>query len=187
MKLNIHLVSHPIIENLSEIIVQHKIYREVKNNKMKHFGLLLTYEAVRDWIQIYRLNIRQIKSEYKFTAIDPKESFVIIINKLEYFSYFHEIKNLLPKIDFVLIREDEVDKTNKIISEVTKIDKHTKVIIVLDELRSAYIIKTAEYLIEEKQISANQIRLISTLCTEDEIVRLSQKHNCLNIYTSKIL
>lgn len=186
MKLNIHLISHPIIENLSEAIVHHKTSSGIKNHKSKHFGLLLVYEAVRDWIQIYKLNIKQIKSEHKVTVIDPKESYVIIINSLQYFSYFHEIKNLLPKIDFALIREEEINTADQIINKVTEISKRTKIILILDKLNSRYVIKITEQLIKERQIKTDQIRLISTLCTKDEIIQLSQKYNSLYVYTSKI-
>lgn len=187
MKLNIHVVSHPIIQHLSESIIHHKTTGNVKNYESKYFGLLLTYETIRDWIQIYRLNIRQVKSRQKITIIDPKESYVVILNSLQYFRYFCEIENLLPKTNLKLIREDEIDKVRKIPSVFTGIDAYTKAIIVLDELRSEYAVELLEHLIKKQKMRIDQIRLISTLCRDNQMIQLSQKYNCLNIYTSTIL
>lgn len=186
MKLNIHLVSHPIIENLSEAIVHDKTLNRSKNNGDRYFGLLLVYEAIRDWSKIYRIHVKQIKSEQKTATIDPKESYIIILNNSQYFSYFQEVENLLPKINLAIVREDDTNKANRIMIGATEINRHAKVIVVLDKLQSRYVINLLDCLIKQQKISINQIRLISMVCTEDEIIRLSHRYSQFSIYTSKI-
>lgn len=187
MKLNIHVASHPIIRHFSEIIIHHKTAGDIKNYEKKHFGLLLSYEAIRGWIQIYKLNIKQVKSRQKITIIDPKESWIMILNSLKYFSYFSEIENLLPKISLELVREDEVNIIDKIPSKLAGANVYTKAIIALHELNSEYTAAILEYLIEKQKMQIHQIRLIATLCRKDQMIQLSQKYSDLNIYTSKIL
>jgi uracil phosphoribosyltransferase len=179
-------VSHPIIQHLSTVIVHHKTARDIKNHERKLVGLLLAYETIRDWVRIYKLDIKQVKSRQKITIIDPKESCIVILNSLKHFSYFCEIENLLPKISLELIRENEIDKVNKISNKLNE-TRHTKAIIVLHELNSKYIVEILEYLIKKQQMQIDQIRLIATLCRKDQMIQLGQKYSHLNIYTSRIL
>lgn len=185
MKLNIHVISHPIIKNLSEVIVHHKTHGHTTNHKKRNFGLLIMYEAIRDWLKIYSLHVKQLRSKQPITIIDPKESCVIILNSMQYFNYFCELDNLLPRIQFKLVSTDGISETSKDYA-FNDINQYTKVIIALHQLNSEYVINLTECLIKKSGIRIDQIRLISILCREDELIKLSQTYKRLRIYTSRI-
>ena len=187
MKLNIQLMSHPIMQSLTELIINDEKGINTQDSIVKNLGLLIIYETIRNWIKVYRLKIKRIKLHEEITTIDPKESYIIIINSLQYFNYFHEIQNLIPQINFQLIRETEINKKNIMLSDYVEVNQYTKIIITLRKLNTEYVTNLIDCLIKNKNMSSDKINLISIICTKDQIIKLSQKHSHLSLYTAKIL
>ena len=187
MKLNIQLISHPIIQSLAELIINDKKHVNAQDSIVKNLGLLIIYETIRSWIKIYKLKIKRIKLHEEIVSTDPKESYVIIINDLKYFNYFYEVKNLIPQINFQLIKEDEINEKNIAVSDCVKINQCTKIIIALRKLNAEYVSSLIDHLIKNKNIGSDKINLISIVCTKNQIIKLSQQHSYLSLYTSKIL
>ena len=180
-------MSHPIMQSLAELIINDKKHLNTQDAIIKNLGLLIVYEAIRSWIKIYKLKIKRIKLHEEIITTDPKESYVIIINSLKYFNYFYEVKSLIPQINFQLIQETEINKKSIALSDYVEINQYTKIIIALRKLNTEYVASLIDYLMKNKNIGFDRINLISFVCTKDEIIKLSQKHSYLSLYTAKIL
>jgi len=187
MKLNIHLMSHPIIQSGCKKCTHQEDFSCVTEQNLKSLGLLIVYETIRDWLKTYSISIRQIKSQQDFAIIDPKESYVIIFNNLRHLGFFYEIKDLLPKSELIFIDENKIKNVNKEISvELIKINSYTKIIILLFQLNAIYTAEVIKNLMQQYKIRIDQIRLTSIICKKDELIKLGEQYHYLNIYTSKI-
>lgn len=187
MKLNIHLVSHPIIQSLSSSITNQEILAARKNHTLKHLGLFLTYEAIRTWIKSYKLAIKQTKGLKEMTLIDPKESFIIVFNSIQYLGFFHEVQELIPKSRLELINADAINNSKDItIIEPATINSYTKIIIATYQLKSEYILNLVKQMTEKHKISIRRIRVACIVCKTNELIELSQQYSDLNIYTTAI-
>jgi len=188
MQLNIHLMSHPIIQGLCEKIMYQETLFQSKDQNMKNLGQLAIYETVRNWLKIYKINIQQIESMQDFTVPDPKESYIIIFDNLKNLSFFYEVKDMLPKSTLELISNDKMTNANKRISiKSDDIKSCTKIIIFLNKLNATYAREIIKRLAEEYKIQINQIRLTSIICKKDELIKLGHEYKSLNIYTSRII
>ena len=185
MKLNIHIISHPIIQNLSSIIINQTSKSNINNNlSLKQLGLFLLYETIRNWIKTYKLTIQQISHKKEITIADPKESFIIISNTLKYLSLIQDTQFILPNSDLRLI-EDNIHHKNSF--ELPEINLNTKIIIITDKIKPKYILNLLNYFLYKKNIQIYQIRLICIQCKTDQLIEISKKHKQLNIYTTKII
>ncbi len=117
---------------------------------MKQLGILTIYETIRNWIKIYKLNIKQKKYEKEITIVDPKESYIIIFNDLKHLSFLNGAQELVPNSNFKLISSEEIDKKENIV-KLPKINSCTKIIVAVHKLNSKYIKKLLGYLIKNKQ------------------------------------
>lgn len=187
MKLNIHLISHPIVESLSSSIRDKTLVNTAKKHALKYVGLFIIYETVRNWLKIYRLTIMQNILRKEITVIDPKESYVIIFNDLNQLSFFNEIQEIVPNSRLKLIEEKEIGENDNTVSKITKLDSHTKIIIAINQLRSKYILSLLEYLMKNHKTKASQIRLACMTCTTNQLINISNIHSNLDIYTTRIV
>lgn len=185
MKLNIHLMSHPIIQSICEKFTHQKDPSYVADQNLKNLGLLIIYETMRDWLKTYKISIQQIESGRDFIITDPKESYVIIFSNLKHLSFFYEIKDLLPKSELILINENEARNKSK--EKSVQINSYTKIVISLFQLNAIYAAEVIKSLVAQYKVKMSQIRLTSVICKEDELNKLSEQYRYLNIYTSKII
>lgn len=187
MKLNIHLISHPLIQNLSSITKNKLLPPNITNQALKHLGLFIMYETFRKWIKIYKLTIKQIQSKKEVVIIDPKESYTIVFNDLYYLSMFQEIQLLLPKINLRFIESNQISIANNSQSLFQNITLSTKIIIVNYKIDVYYIQHLIDYMINIKNIHINRIYLICIICCTDQLIQLSKQYNNLTIYTTQII
>ncbi len=188
MKLNIRLMSHPIIQSICEKFTHQETFSCITDQSLKNLGLLIIYETMRNWIKTYKISIQQMQSRGDFIITDPKESYIIIFNNLKHLSFFYEIKDLLPKSELILIRENEAaSRSSNASIELPKINSCTKIIISLSQLNAVYAIEVIRELIKQYKVQISQIRLTSIICREDELIKLGEQYSYLNVYTSKII
>lgn len=187
MKLNIHLISHPLIQNLSSIVKNKVLPSNITNQALKYLGLFTIYETFRRWIKVYRLTIKQIQYKKEIVITDPKESYTIIFNDLYYLSMFQEIQLLLPKINLRLIESNEVSTINNNLSLSKHINLSTKIIIVNYKIDTYYVQYLIDHFINKKNININQIYLICIICHTNQLTQLSKQYDNLNIYTTQII
>ena len=184
MKLNIHIISHPIIQNLSSLIINQAFPPNINNLILKQLGLLILYETTRNWIKTYQLTIKQINYKKEITIIDPKESFIIISNTLKYLSLIQDIQFILPNSYFKLIEDNN---NNVKLNQSLELNHNTKIIMIIYKITLKYILNLLDYFLYKKNIQIHKIRLICIQCETDQLIEISKKHNKLNIYTTQII
>lgn len=191
MKLNIYLLSHPLIQNLCNVADESLTQTKINNNTNKLLGLFIIYETIRKWIKVYHLTIKQVRLTKEKVIIDPKESYIIIFNNLNLLSTFQEIQSLLPKINLELIKEDEINENTicQLIHPTQKNRLYTKIIIVNYEIDINYVSKLVDLLINQRNISIDQIYLTCIKCKTNQLIELSKSelYKNLAIYTTKII
>lgn len=187
MKLNIHLMSHPIIQHLSNTIIDKKLKSYNTYQILRQLGLLITYETIRNWVTTYKLTIKQIEKEKEIVIIDPKESYLIILNDLDALSLLQEIQLLIPKIELELIHNDDISKKNQYRNKLKKIDSSTKIIMINNKIEVGYVTDLLDYLTKKNNIKINQIRLTCIECETNQLLDISKDYAELNIYTTKII
>lgn len=187
MKLNIHLISHPLIQTLSSITKNKVLPSNITNQALKQLGLLTIYEAIRKWIKVYKLTIKQIRCKKEIVMIDPKESYTIIFNNLDYLNMFQDIQLLLPKINLKFIQNNEISKENNKQSLFKDLSLSTKIIIVNYKIDVSYIHTLINHLLTKNNININQIYLICIICATDQLIQLSKQFHNLTIYTTQII
>lgn len=187
MKLNIHLISHPLIQNLSTTVNNKILPSNITNQALKYLGLFTLYETFRRWIKVYRLTIKQIQCKKEIVITDPKESYTIIFNDLYYLSMFQEIQLLLPKINLKLIQSNEINTINNSLSLFKDVSLSTKVIIVNYKIDKYYIQYLVDHFINKENININQIYLICIICHTSQLTQLSKQYDNLTIYTTQII
>lgn len=187
MKLNIHLMSHPVIQHLSNIIMDKPLKSYIDYQISRQLGLLITYETIRNWLTTYKLTIKQIKKQKEITIIDPKESYLIIINDIDSLSLLQEIKLLIPKSKLELIYNYDTNKNNKYRNKFKKLDSYTKIIMINNRIEVGYVVNILDYLTKNNNIKIHQIRLTCIRCETNQLIAISKEYAELNIYTTKII
>lgn len=183
MKLNIHLMSHPVIQHLSSTIIDKQLNSYNTYQILRQLGLLITYETIRNWLRTYKLTIKQIKQEKEIIIIDPKESYIVIFNNIESLSLLQEMQLLIPKIQLELIYNYDIINKNRLI----KIDSYTKIIIINNKIEVGYLVNLLDYLTKNNNVKTNQIRLTCIECETNQLIAISKEYAELNIYTTKII
>ena len=181
MKLNIHLISHPLTQNLSSISRNISSQDGRLNQYLKYLGLFIIYETIRTWTITYNLKIKTNKKKKDFIIIDPKESYTIIFDDLDYISMLQEIQFILPKMDLKLFKHKDKEPLN------ISCNTHHKILIVNDEINIIHVENLIENLKYTYNINLNQIRLACIECATTQLIKLSEKYSDLTIYTTKII
>lgn len=181
MKLNIHLISHPLTQNLSSISSNISSQYSILNQYLKYLGLFIIYETIRTWTITYKLKIKTNKKKKDFIIIDPKESYTIIFNNLDYISMLQDIQFILPKMDLKLVKHKNKEQLN------LSYNDHHKILILNNKMDVIYVEDLIEKLKYTHNINLNQIRLACIECATAQLIQLSEKYSDLTIYTTKII
>lgn len=188
MKLNIHIISHPIIQNLSHV-ASDSIATSKTNQVSKHLGLLIIYETIRNLLKVYKLTIKKITCKKEIVIIDPKESYTLIFNSLHLLTLFQDIQSLLPKVDLQLIKNRELEELNRDEEILKNIHIKTKIIIINNEINLKYLKKLMNSLVNSRKVQLHQIFLTCIRCEATQLIQISkdQFYKDLNIYTTQII
>jgi len=191
MQLNVYLISHPLIQNLSHQIINNKQTNNyyIQNLSDKELGKLMTYEAIRKWIQsqkIYIKNLHHIKELY---ILNPKESYIIIADLIHSHNLVSDISILLPKSEFqhynLETKRNTINNEYQHLSQT--ITKNYKIIIIIKFLENYSIITLLNYLLLEKNAKLNQICIICITCKNIILDKIGIQYPNLKIYTTKII
>nr|QOS04516.1 uracil phosphoribosyltransferase [Sarcopeltis skottsbergii] len=184
MRLNIYLISHPIIKQLSLSIINTSLKnKQIYQYNAKLLGCLLIYETVRKWIIIHYISIKNIDSKKELYKFDAKESYIILTNLTECGDIVSDINTILPQmylqhINFNNYYEDNYIHLNMI--------KKEKIIIVEKFLNNYSIIRLLDYLLLEQKVRISQIKIICITCSHSICEYLGNKYQSLEIYTTKM-
>ena len=181
MKLNIHIVSHPIITYLSNITKHHYLPPNICKNISRQLGQFLMYESFRDWLTTSQITIKKINHYYDINIINNQENYILITDQYKFSHFFGEIEYVIPISQIILIQPKEI-----IENQLNTIEKKTKIIIATYKLNIIYISKIIEHLTRSEKINLNQIRICTIYCENDKLIKISNKYPSLNIYTTQI-
>ena len=191
MKLNIYTISHPIIQLLSNNRQNRKLKSQISHIFSKQLGQFLIYETSRDWISIYKLKIKQIDKIKELIINDKKESHIVMTNTTMNLDIIQQAQYILPNCEISLIYFNK--DINYLLTDLNfsympnRISAFTKILIISNYISAKTFIKLMDYLIKNKNINIEQIRLISIICESTQLVKISKKYPKLNIYTTKIV
>ena len=188
MKFNIQVISHPLIQYLSNTSTNSSMAFNIRNQATRYLGLFILYETLRKWITVYQLTIKQIKLKKRISLLNPKESYLIIFNNLNYLNMFQEIQLLLPKVNLQLAQYKNISIMN-IDSIKCSNTLNEKIVIVNEELDTDYVKDLINSLVNKKGIKINQIYLTCIKCTTNQLVQLGEnkRYKDLHVYTTQII
>ena len=186
MKLNIYTISHPIVQQLSSAVKQKNLISNVRHQWLRQLGLLLIYETIRSWLNIYQVTIKKINYIEDTVIMDPKESYIIIANTDVDLSLIQEAQYLLPQCHINLANSKDYIKNMQQYSQIKYLNKNVKIIIISAELDADYILETVHKLVQTQNISIKQIRIACIKCETEKLVNINQNYPMLNIFTANM-
>nr|QJH88382.1 hypothetical protein [Pterocladia lucida] len=179
MRLNIYLLSHPLIHILSDYIIE----REEKNNfayylKAQQLGIFLIYEILRSWIKTKEVYIKKIHTTKQINIIDPLESYSIVTDLTSSHHIITAIGSILPYTQF-----KQINKLS------TKINYHfnEKIILFEKSLCNYKTLQSIDFLVRHKEIDINHIKVACIICNNKVLDQIGYIYPNLKIYTTKII
>ena len=192
MRLNIYLISHPIIQKLSNQIrysIHHQSPSQHEYSKFQQLHIFLIYEVVRKWIKTCKVYIQHVDFIKDLYLFDSKESYIILTNLMNCGNILPYIHSLLPQVYIQHINFDHKFITNinenYFDSSILNVIKEKKIII-MDNFLTYSIIKLLDYLTIQKDIKVQQVKIICITCTNKILEQIADRYPLVNIYTTKI-
>nr|YP_009500381.1 uracil phosphoribosyltransferase [Gracilariopsis heteroclada]AXE43543.1 uracil phosphoribosyltransferase [Gracilariopsis heteroclada] len=190
MQLNIHIIIHPIIQQLANKIIYHKSYRnKTYNDNEKTLGMLILYETLRTWIKLYNFYIKKVSFLKEGNYTNKDEKCLIITDLIKHHNFFAESQKILPKIflQHIYINKNNT-RDNYIIHNIDSYDLSKYKIIIFDKFLNSYtIIQILNYLFRNTKINVDNMKIICLTCHHKILKEIGKKYPELNIYTTKII
>lgn len=184
MRLNIYLISHPIIKQLSQDIINSNLINEqIYKHNTKLLGYLLIYETIRRWVNIHYIYIKNIESYKEIYKFDTQESYIILTDLIECNDIISNISTILPKMGLQHINFKNNQQDNY--EYIQTIGKE-KIIIVEKFLNNYSVIRLIDYLVKKQKIKSSQIKIMCVTCSHSICEYLGNQYQSLEIYTTKI-
>lgn len=192
MRLNVYLVSHPIIQKISAQMIysidsKNPISYNYHGSQPLH--MLLIYEVIRKWIKIYKIYIPYIDFIKESYVFDSKDSYIIITNLMNCGNILPNINSILPQVYIQHLNLNNTSMTNindnDFNSNIINIIKSKKIII-MDNFLKLSIIQLLDYLIITKEVKIETIKIICITCTNKTLEKIANKYPLMSIYTTKI-
>lgn len=194
MRLNVYIITHPIIKQLSNQL-KHCLYYNKTNQISKNSHLisylyiLLIYEVVRTWLKTSNIYIRNIDYIKPLCIFNSKESYLILTDIMSCNHAIVNIGNILPKVHIqhidLCITSNIMINDHYLEDSILEIIQKQKIIII-NNILTYSIIQLLDYLIITKNIKITQIRIMCLLCNNNVLEKIGYKYPTLSIYTTKI-
>lgn len=192
MRLNVYLISHPIIQKLSAPIrytIDDNSSIEYNYNTFQQLHILLIYEVLRKWIKSFNVYIQYTDFIKELYVFDSKESYIIMTNLMNCGNILPYINYLLPQVYIQHINLNHKIPVsindNYLDSEIVKIIKQNKIII-MDNFLTNSIVQLLDYLVMQKEVKVKEIRIICIICTNQVLEKIADQYPLVSIYTTKI-
>nr|YP_009397542.1 uracil phosphoribosyltransferase [Dasyclonium flaccidum]ARW66728.1 uracil phosphoribosyltransferase [Dasyclonium flaccidum] len=201
MQLNIYTISHPIIELLTNSIINTKNnkykykykYKYKSDYKYKYSGFLLMYEILRKYIKIQKIYIKHIYSIKNLYFINSSTKHIILTDLSNTYNMITEIKSLIPDIE--IIHTEYKNQNNYQLDRIIKErinynkSKYNNInIFILDIVISDdKITRLIKLLENQTELSLNNINIACIACYENILSHLGKISPKLKVYTTKIL
>nr|YP_009392994.1 uracil phosphoribosyltransferase [Caloglossa intermedia]ARW61556.1 uracil phosphoribosyltransferase [Caloglossa intermedia] len=191
MRLNIYLISHPIIKILSNSSkYQTTDTSSNEQIRQKYLGFLLFYEIMRKNFYTRTVYIKQISDSKTVFMPDPQKQNYIITNLLDTYSIVSKITEIIPNLNIINISQPDISQeTTGKIQEILKYNRkfEKKIVIFETTLIQNYTTHLIEFLINKLKISIKEIDIACLICSHQVLNKISQKYPQLNIYTTRIM
>lgn len=186
MKLNIYLLSNPILKILS----QYAINNSNKQNNVilpeeKLLSFLIFYESTRKWIHIEKLYIKKIKSIKTLYTFESITSYYLITNLKQTYSMLESIKQLIPQL--IIFHIDSHNISEEYIQKDLFSNVNNHIIIFEKFINNYNIIDYLNLITKKYNILMTQITILSFSCHNKILDKIAQKYPKLNIYTTEII
>jgi len=187
MQLNIYIISHPLIQLLYNSI-DNRTNSNISIYNHKYIGLILLYETMRKYVEIQTIYIKNINSIKTSYYKNPCEKHFIITNIVNTYHIISDIKTLIPEVKII-----HIDSKKRNLSNIYKdnnlnlLNKKYKIIILYDILYDYNTINLIDDIIENTNISINNIQIACLACYSQLLNKIGSKYPTLNIYTTKII
>ena len=187
MQLNIYLISHPIIQLLSNNVIYQQGDEAILTNSQKNIGLFLIYEATRKWVKINNTYIKKFNRIDEIKLLDSNNQYYIFTNISKTYKMLVDIQLFLPKVQII-----NLNNNNQIVFE--NIDNHsllksnssnTKAIIFENILQESCIIPLIKA-IKQYTVTKN-IKITCIACYDKTLSIIGNYYPELQIYTTKII
>nr|QCI04042.1 hypothetical protein [Antithamnionella ternifolia] len=188
MKLNIFLLSHPLIKIFTKYI-QSNQYSEINQNitksTYKYLGNFLMYEVLRKFLIIQNLYINKLDHVKEISILDYQQKNYILSDIIANFEMLTEIEQIIPQIQLKHINLSQTNTWQKI--NLQNINNKTNIIILDKFIKNDNIVKLIEYLNKVENINTKYITLACITCTNKILEKISLEYTDLNIYTTHII
>nr|YP_009297070.1 uracil phosphoribosyltransferase [Ceramium japonicum]AOM66413.1 uracil phosphoribosyltransferase [Ceramium japonicum] len=185
MKLNIYIISHPIIKIFSHNIKKNHLKSEsTQDDSESKIMLFIIYEILRKLIYITNIYINKLDYIKHISVMDYQQKNYIITNMVKNFHLLTEIYNKFPHTYITNCNNNE-NYTNQI--HQYDINDKTNILIVENFLTEDTIIKTIQNIQHDMKIKEKQITIACITCTNQILEKISQYYNEINLYTTKII
>ena len=176
MKLNIYVISHPIIQ-----ILNHS--NNIKNEPK--VILFLIYEILRKLIDIKNVYIHKLNNVQKLSVMNSLQENYIIANLVNNYNLLTEIYDTFPQTHITHYNINDSD--GNIIKNIQNINEKTNIIIIEKFLAEDHIINLLEYMNHNINIKEKQITIACITCTNQILEKISKYYNEINLYTTNII
>ena len=188
MKLNIYVISHPIIQIFNNHITQNQ-YNNSKNisDNIYHSKIMmfLIYELFRKTILIQNIYINKLDTIKHFAKMNSMQRNFVFTNIIENFDMMNEISTTFPQTE---IQHYDINNTNILININKYNFNNIANIIIVEKFLDKYdIIKFLEHLINHINIEEKQIIIACITCNNQIIERIGEKYQNIRLYTTQII
>ena len=188
MKLNIYVISHPLIKILTTKTISYKSKYVNFTNKYENYqylGILLMYEVLRKWIKINNIYIKKLDYIHEISMMDNEQKNYIITNIINNYHVITKIQNIFPQTELKHIDIHNTESWKKI--DFPNINSKTNLIILENFLNNDKILSFINYINRINKIDYDYIKIACITCTHKILEKISIQHTDLNIYTTKII
>nr|QCI04987.1 hypothetical protein [Callithamnion tetricum] len=186
MKLNIYILSHPIIKIISNYITENNSKKNIDSyllQEQKILGFLIFYESMRKWLNIEKLYLQNIKSVQELYIFNPQKSYFLITNFQQTYSMLEYIQQLIPQIKIYHV-EKNINLNNELHNSI---NEKTHIVIFEKFLEENNILNYIYFLNKNCKIMITQMTILCFTCHNKILDKIGQKYPTLNIYTAKII
>jgi uracil phosphoribosyltransferase len=183
MKLNIYIISHPIIKIFSQNSLNNTIELNNKENESR-IMLFLIYETLRKLINIQNIYINKLDHIQKTSVMDYEQKNYIITNIIKNFNLLTEISNKFPQtyVTHYNMNEDSIMNINN-----NDLNEKTNILIIEKVLTEDNIINLIQNIKNNMKVKEKQITITCITCTNKILEKISQYYNEINLYTTNII
>lgn len=187
MPLNIYTFSHPIIQLLTNSIINKEPNKSLYQFNYQYIGLLLMYEILRNHIETKILYVKYLNFTQDYHLIDSKKKLYILTDLSKTYQMTTKINILLPQIKIEHIDYQNLDMLNKTINKFNLNNNNNMFFILEKTLKSEKIMIIIKYLIKHTPLSLKNISICCTICSHEILNKLGKLYPSLQIYTTKII